>query len=135
LGLFRHRTSDLHDPVQCPRVVEFGADKNGGDFVGHGGNGTVHAQPVVFGPVSVPQHERLVHTDRSVPVGDAPRPTWPVSVVISTSTNGRALQSNSRRATTDATLISKLPLRDYALGSRRRAGVPIMTASRIHYLV
>jgi hypothetical protein len=39
-----------------------------------------------------------------------------VSVVISTSTNGRALQSNSWRATTDAILISELPLRDNALG-------------------
>jgi len=34
--------------------------------------------------------------------------------VISTSTNGRALQSSSWRATTDATLINEIPLRDDA---------------------
>jgi hypothetical protein len=33
-------------------------------------------------------------------------------VVISTSTNGRALQSSSWRATTDAILINDVPVRD-----------------------
>jgi hypothetical protein len=37
-----------HDPVQGSLVVEFGDDKNGSDFVGHGGDGPVHAQPVLF---------------------------------------------------------------------------------------
>ncbi|GAB4996509.1 hypothetical protein MAHJHV59_03620 [Mycobacterium avium subsp. hominissuis] len=44
-----------------------------------------------------------------VPVGAAPRPTWPVSVVISTSTSGRALQSSSWRATTEAIRTIDLP--------------------------
>jgi hypothetical protein len=53
-----------HDPVEGPRVVEFGADQNGSDFVGHGRHGAVHAEPMVFGLVSVTEDERLVLADR-----------------------------------------------------------------------
>ena len=47
-----------------------------------------------------------------IPVGEAPRPIWPVSVVISTSTNGRVLQSSTWRPTTDAIRIKGLPVPD-----------------------
>ena len=62
--------TSLH-AVQGPRVVEFGADKNGSDFVGHGGDGLVHAQPVVFRPVSITQYKRLVCADRTAGRGRA----------------------------------------------------------------
>lgn len=115
----RSRRSGLVTIRSSPRMIErsmvgleFGADEYGSDFVSHRGDGAVHAQPVVFGSVSVTDYERFVCTPTEIPVGEAPRPIWPVSVVISTSTNGRVLQSSTWRPTTDAIRIKGLPVPD-----------------------
>lgn len=51
--MFVRRAVELdHDSVEGPRIVEFGPDEGGGDFVAHGGDGATHTDTALLNQIA-----------------------------------------------------------------------------------
>ena len=69
--LVRRAVEFDQDTVQGSRVIEFGADKDRSDFLGHGGDSAVHTQTVVLRAVAVTKYDGFMSAYRTTGGGCA----------------------------------------------------------------